>query len=84
VYALSVYDTVYKDAPKFTSVLSIDQTDLISKERLHVLYGMSKVLHFPFTVNTLSTDKSLGFRCCRCSAGQRHNTERGLEESHSS
>ena len=43
VYALSVYDTVYKDAPKFTSVLSLDPKNLICLDRLHVLYGMSKV-----------------------------------------
>jgi aspartate/methionine/tyrosine aminotransferase len=50
VYALSVYDTVNKNAPKFTSVLSLDPTDLIGKDRLHVLYGMSKV---PLSLNTI-------------------------------
>jgi 1-aminocyclopropane-1-carboxylate synthase len=48
VYALSVYDTVTKDAPKFTSVLSIEPTDLISVDRLRVLYGMSKVIPHPY------------------------------------
>lgn len=43
VYALSVYDTTEKDLPKFTSVLSIDPKDVIDPQRLHVLYGMSKV-----------------------------------------
>ncbi|KAE8451489.1 hypothetical protein EG329_003562 [Mollisiaceae sp. DMI_Dod_QoI] len=41
VYALSVYDTGY-EGPKFTSALSIDPNSLIDKDRLHVLYGMSK------------------------------------------
>lgn len=39
VYGLSVYD----ESVKFTSVLSLDTTDLIDLNRLHVLYGMSKV-----------------------------------------
>ncbi|KAH8659316.1 aspartate aminotransferase [Tricladium varicosporioides] len=42
VYALSVYDTIEKDIPKFTSILSIDPAGLIDSQRLHVLYGMSK------------------------------------------
>ncbi|KAL2071895.1 hypothetical protein VTL71DRAFT_13130 [Oculimacula yallundae] len=42
VYALSVYDTGIPDLPTFTSVLSINPTDLIDIEKLHVFYGMSK------------------------------------------
>lgn len=84
VYALSVYDTVYKDAPKFTSVLSLDQTNLISKERLHVLYGMSKVLPSQIKYQTVHIDKSEGLCCCWRSFGQRHNTERGFKESNRS
>jgi aspartate/methionine/tyrosine aminotransferase len=42
VYALSTYDTD-SGVPGFTSVLSINSTDLIDDNRLHVLYGMSKV-----------------------------------------
>lgn len=42
IYALSVYDTGC-DLPTFTSSMSIDQTGLIDKDRLHILYGMSKV-----------------------------------------
>lgn len=41
VYALSVYDTGF-DGPTFTSALSIDPNGLIDKDRLHILYGMSK------------------------------------------
>lgn len=44
VYALSVHTPDDKDLPNFTSVLSFDPTGLIDPERLHVLYGMSKVL----------------------------------------
>lgn len=42
VYALSVYDTG-SDLPEFTSALSINTESLIDKDRLHILYGMSKV-----------------------------------------
>ena len=42
VYALSTYDTE-SGLPGFTSVLSINSTGLIDDNRLHVLYGMSKV-----------------------------------------
>ncbi|KAF4635925.1 hypothetical protein G7Y89_g2172 [Cudoniella acicularis] len=42
VYALSVYETVNKDAPTFTSALSINPDGVIDPERLHILYGMSK------------------------------------------
>lgn len=45
VYALTVYDTGIPDLPKFTSVLSIDPKGLIDVERLHVFYGMSKVVN---------------------------------------
>lgn len=45
VYALTVYDTGIPDLPKFSSVLSIDPTGLIGVERLHVFYGMSKVIN---------------------------------------
>lgn len=42
VYALSTYTLGDgKDVP-FTSVLAVDSGDLISADRLHVLYGMSK------------------------------------------
>lgn len=47
VYALSVYDTGY-DLPTFISALSIDTEDLIDKDRLHILYGMSKARIFPW------------------------------------
>lgn len=43
IYALSVFDTGNADAIPFTSVLSIDTTDVIDNNYLHVLYGMSKV-----------------------------------------
>lgn len=43
VYGLSVYDTSYKDVPTFTSALSLNPENLIDTERLHILYGMSKV-----------------------------------------
>jgi hypothetical protein len=40
---MSVYDTGYLEAAPFTSVLSIDTTDLIDPEYIQVMYGMSKV-----------------------------------------
>lgn len=46
VYALSVFDTGNADAAPFTSVLSLDTTDLIDNDHLHVFYGMSKVSTF--------------------------------------
>jgi 1-aminocyclopropane-1-carboxylate synthase len=44
VYALSVYDTGFEETVPFTSVLSIDPKGLIDTDRLHVFYGMSKVI----------------------------------------
>jgi 1-aminocyclopropane-1-carboxylate synthase len=43
IYALSVFETDEKDAVSFTSVLSLDPNGVIDLQRLHVLYGMSKV-----------------------------------------
>lgn len=43
VYALSTYDTDSEDYLGFTSVLSINPSGLIDENRLHILYGMSKV-----------------------------------------
>ncbi|KAM0331448.1 hypothetical protein ACHAQA_003124 [Verticillium albo-atrum] len=43
VYALSVWDNPEaKDAPGFTSVLSIDNSNVIDSDLVHVLWGMSK------------------------------------------
>lgn len=43
IYGLSVFDANYSAAISFTSVLSIDPTELIDLLLLHVFYGMSKV-----------------------------------------
>ncbi len=44
IYALSVWDNPRApDAPKFTSVLSIDASGIIDPSLVHVLWGMSKV-----------------------------------------
>ena len=43
VYALSVYETGEIGSRPFCSVLSIDTKGLIEADRLHILYGMSKV-----------------------------------------
>lgn len=43
IYGLSVFDTNDSAAVPFTSVLSIDPTELIDSTLLHVFYGMSKV-----------------------------------------
>ena len=43
VYALSVYETREAGSRPFCSVLSMDTAGLIAADRLHVLYGMSKV-----------------------------------------
>lgn len=43
VYALSTYNMGSEDELGFTSVLSINPCELIDENRLHVLYGMSKV-----------------------------------------
>ncbi|KAH6900785.1 pyridoxal phosphate-dependent transferase [Thelonectria olida] len=42
IYACSVFETSDPSAIPFTSILSIDSTDLIDAELLHVTYGMSK------------------------------------------
>ncbi|CRJ90847.1 hypothetical protein BN1723_008484 [Verticillium longisporum] len=43
IYALSIWDNPdAADAPGFTSALSIDTTDLIDSDLVHVLWGMSK------------------------------------------
>lgn len=43
IYALSIWDNPdARDAPKFTSALSIDTTGIIDPLRVHVLWGMSK------------------------------------------
>ncbi|PQE09144.1 classes I and II family protein [Rutstroemia sp. NJR-2017a WRK4] len=42
IYALSVYDRNDRPSEKFTSVLSIDISDVIDPRYVHVLYGMSK------------------------------------------
>ena len=44
VYALSVYDIDDQSALPFTSVLSFDHSDYISRDFLHLLYGFSKDL----------------------------------------
>ena len=49
IYALSVYDTDEDPVTTFTSVLSIDNEDLIDTDRVHVLYGLSKVCKIPET-----------------------------------
>jgi aspartate/methionine/tyrosine aminotransferase len=43
VYALSVYDSESEGAVNFTYVLSIDKTDMIDPNLLHVFYGFSKI-----------------------------------------
>lgn len=43
IYGLSVFDINDSAAVPFTSVLSIDPTELIDLNLLHVFYGMSKV-----------------------------------------
>jgi 1-aminocyclopropane-1-carboxylate synthase len=43
IYALSVWDNPdFPTAVKFTSVSSIDLSDIIDPELVHVLWGMSK------------------------------------------
>ncbi|OTB00780.1 hypothetical protein M426DRAFT_15136 [Hypoxylon sp. CI-4A] len=42
IYALSVYNRDDRPVEKFTSVLSIDTTDIIDPKQVHALYGMSK------------------------------------------
>lgn len=42
IYACSVFDSGDPNATTFTSVLSIDSTNLIDPELLHVTYGLSK------------------------------------------
>jgi aspartate/methionine/tyrosine aminotransferase len=42
IYAFSVYHTDVA-RPGFTSVLSLDTTDVIDSSLVHVMYGMSKV-----------------------------------------
>ncbi|EEY21820.1 1-aminocyclopropane-1-carboxylate synthase [Verticillium alfalfae VaMs.102] len=47
IYALSIWDNPdAADAPGFTSALSIDTTNLIDSDLVHVLWGMSKVETF--------------------------------------
>jgi len=46
VYALSVHSHDAEDLSQFTSVLSFDPEGLINTDRLHVLYGMSKVRYY--------------------------------------
>jgi 1-aminocyclopropane-1-carboxylate synthase len=43
VYALSVFKVQGRDTQGFTSSLSIDPRGLIRTDRVHVLYGLSKV-----------------------------------------
>jgi 1-aminocyclopropane-1-carboxylate synthase len=48
IYALSVWENRdHTDAVKFTSVLSIDLTDVIDPSLVHVLWGMSKAYSYP-------------------------------------
>ena len=43
IYALSIFNVPGKEQPPpFTSLLSIDPTELISTNYIHVLYGISK------------------------------------------
>ncbi|KAM0330786.1 hypothetical protein ACHAQA_003740 [Verticillium albo-atrum] len=43
VYALSVWDNPdFPDAPRFTSVLSVDAVGLMDPSRIHIVWGMSK------------------------------------------
>lgn len=43
IYALSVFPTEGEQRTPFTSVLSFDPKGLLNPDRIHVLYGMSKV-----------------------------------------
>ena len=43
IYGLSVFEVDGSVRTPFTSVLSIDTAELIEEDRIHVLYGMSKV-----------------------------------------
>lgn len=43
VYASCVFDTDDPNAVPFTSILSLDLSDLIDPNLVHVLYGFSKV-----------------------------------------
>lgn len=44
IYALSVWkNPEAPDAPEFTSALSIDTEGLIDRNRVHAMWGMSKV-----------------------------------------
>lgn len=46
IYALSVWDNPEaRDAPPFTSVLSIDTTGIVDPSLVHAMWGMSKVSH---------------------------------------
>jgi xeroderma pigmentosum group C-complementing protein len=74
IYALSVYraDTLH---PGFTSVLSIDSTNIIDSRLVHVLYGFSKA-RSPLTMLNCSWSDCSGL--CR----RRSQTRmRGLEKS---
>jgi aspartate/methionine/tyrosine aminotransferase len=43
IYAFSVFDVEGEARTPFTSVLSVDFSGIIDPERVHVIYGMSKV-----------------------------------------
>jgi 1-aminocyclopropane-1-carboxylate synthase len=61
VYALSVYPTSEPDPTPFTSVLTLDSSSLIDQDKLHVLYGMSKVIPTPNPPRTLTDCTSKDF-----------------------
>lgn len=56
IYALSVYQRPNHANESFTSVLSMGQ-EIISPDRVHVLYGLSKVRSIPHQDPARTTEK---------------------------
>lgn len=79
VYALSVYDTGF-DGPAFNSALSIDPEGLIDRDRLHILYGLSKV-NLRIQVSRIKLMIRSGLRVCRSALGELDNSKCYAQES---
>ncbi|KAJ5625449.1 hypothetical protein N7510_001758 [Penicillium lagena] len=66
IYALSVYNRYDRPSEKFTSVRSIDFTDIINPTQVHILYGLSKVKlsdHDISRMNNGTNAQESGLRC---------------------